>query len=183
MGSARALARRGSGALAANPDSDDVKFDLANAYFRKGLYAEALDAAQQVSASGQQDDTYLALLGDIYAHLGNQARSVEIFQDAIRRNPENDQYYLSLTLIELRANDVSGAEETLNIRGERSVTCKASLCVCRAPSIQVLSPRLVTSITSVSPSQRPTESPSQKSMPSRCSRGSVCTMRWLCRYS
>jgi tetratricopeptide (TPR) repeat protein len=100
-------------ALGANPDSDDVKFDLANAYFRKGLYAEALDAAQQVSAGGQQDDSYLALLGDIYAHLGNQARSVEIFQDAIRRNPENDQYYLSLTLIELRANDVSGAEETL----------------------------------------------------------------------
>ena len=39
-------------ALKANPDSDDVKFDLADAYFRKGLYAEALEAAHQVSAFG-----------------------------------------------------------------------------------------------------------------------------------
>ena len=33
-------------ALRTNPDSDDVKFDLADAYFRKGRYADALDSAQ-----------------------------------------------------------------------------------------------------------------------------------------
>src|SRR5256885_7800403 len=32
---------------------------------------------------------------------------------AIRRNPDNDQYYLSLTLVELREDNVSGAEKTL----------------------------------------------------------------------
>jgi tetratricopeptide (TPR) repeat protein len=100
-------------ALRANPDSDDVKFDLADAYFRKGLHREALEAAQQVSTAGQQDDTYLALLGDIQAHLGDTARATEIFRDAIRRNPDNDQYYLSLTLVQLRSNDVRGAAETL----------------------------------------------------------------------
>jgi tetratricopeptide (TPR) repeat protein len=100
-------------ALQANPDSDDVKFDLADAYFRKGVYAQALEAAQQVSAPGQQDDAFLALLGDIYAHLGDAARASEIYRDAIKRNPDKDQYYLSLTLVELRQNDVSGAEETL----------------------------------------------------------------------
>ena len=100
-------------ALRANPESDDVKFDLANAYFRKGLHREALEAAQQVSAAGQQDDTYLALLGDIQAHLGDTARATEIFRDAIRRNPDNDQYYLSLTLVQLRNNDVRGASQTL----------------------------------------------------------------------
>src|ERR1700730_6115150 len=100
-------------ALRANPDSDDVKFDLTDAYFRKGLYAEALEAARQMSAQGQQDDAFLALLGDIHANLGDTARAAEIFRDAIRRNPDNDQYYLSLTLVELRQNDVSGAEETL----------------------------------------------------------------------
>ncbi|PYX30229.1 MAG: hypothetical protein DMG77_10220 [Acidobacteria bacterium] len=100
-------------ALHANPDSDDVKFDLADAYFRKGSYNEALEVAQKVSAKGQQDDTHLALLGDIYSHLGDAAKALEIFRDAINRNPDNDQYYLSLTLIELRENDVSGAEKTL----------------------------------------------------------------------
>jgi len=100
-------------ALRANPDSDDVKFDLTDAYFRKGLYPQALEAAQQVSPAGQQDDTYLALLGDIQAHLGDTTRAKEIFQEAIHRNPDNDQYYLSLTLVELRQNNVSAAEETL----------------------------------------------------------------------
>jgi len=105
--------RHFQGALAANPESDDVKFDLADAYFRKGAYAQALEAAQQVSAQGQQDGAFLALLGDIYAHLGDSARASEIFRGAITRNPDNDQYYLSLAMVELREKDAAGAEETL----------------------------------------------------------------------
>jgi tetratricopeptide (TPR) repeat protein len=97
----------------ANPDSDDVKFDLADAYFRKGRYADALSAAQRVSAAGQQDDSFLALLGDIEAHIGETAKAMEIFRNAISRNPDNDQYYLSLTLVQLRGNDLTGAEQTL----------------------------------------------------------------------
>ena len=100
-------------ALNANPDSDDVKFDLADAYFRKGRYEEALAATQRVSAAGQQDDAFLALLGDIEAHLGETTKAMEIFRNAIKRNPDNDQYYLSLTLVQLREKDLSGAEETL----------------------------------------------------------------------
>ena len=100
-------------ALRANSDSDDVKFDLANAYFRKGKYGDALDAAQKVSAAGQQDDAFLALLGDIEVHVGETAKAAEIFRNAITRNPDNDQYYLSLTLLQLRDNDLTGAEQTL----------------------------------------------------------------------
>lgn len=100
-------------ALNANPDSDDVKFDLADAYFRKGLYKEALDTLQQVSEKGQRDDAYLALLGDVHSHLGDGTRASEIFRDAINRSPDNDQNYLSLTLLELRQNNVSAAEKTL----------------------------------------------------------------------
>jgi tetratricopeptide (TPR) repeat protein len=100
-------------ALKANADADDVKFDLADAYFRKGLYQQALDTANQVSEQGRQDDSYLALLGDIYAHLGDTARATEIFRDAIRRNPDNDQYYLSLALVQLRGKDVDSATATL----------------------------------------------------------------------
>jgi tetratricopeptide (TPR) repeat protein len=100
-------------ALRANPDSDDVKFDLADAFFRKGRYNDALDAIRQVSAQGQQDDAVLALLGDIHAHVGETAKAEEIFRSAISRNPDNDQYYLSLTLVQLRDNDISGAAETL----------------------------------------------------------------------
>jgi tetratricopeptide (TPR) repeat protein len=100
-------------ALRANPDSDDVKFDLADAYLRKGAYAQALEAARQVSAPGQQDGSFLALLGDIYAHLGDTPRASQIFRDAINQSPDNDQHYLSLALVQLRENNAGGAEETL----------------------------------------------------------------------
>jgi tetratricopeptide (TPR) repeat protein len=101
-------------ALRANPESDDVKFDLADAYFRKGSYPEALATAQQISSAGQQDDAVLALLGDVYAHLGDTTRATEIFRSAISRNPDNDQYYLSLTLAQLREGDVKSAADTLH---------------------------------------------------------------------
>jgi len=100
-------------ALKANPDSDDVKFNLVDAYFRKGSYSQALEAANQVSDKGRQDDAFLALLGDVYAHLGDNARAAEIFRNAIARNPDNDQNYLSLTLTQLRQNNVKAAEQTL----------------------------------------------------------------------
>lgn len=100
-------------ALRLNSESDDAKFDLAEAYFRKNDYADALQAAQQVSAAGQGDDTFLALLGDIHAHLGNGAQALEIFGDAIKRNPDNDQYYLSASLVQIRDNGLDAAEKTL----------------------------------------------------------------------
>jgi tetratricopeptide (TPR) repeat protein len=99
-------------ALKANPDSDDVKFDLADAYFRKGQYAQALEVAQQVSEQGR-DDAFLSLLGDIKAHLGQTSEAEQIYRDALRRNPDNDQSYLSVALLQLRQSDLGGASKTL----------------------------------------------------------------------
>jgi tetratricopeptide (TPR) repeat protein len=100
-------------ALRANPDSDDIKFDLADAYFRRGLYSPALETAQAVSESGRKDDAYLSLLGDVYSHLGESGKAGEIFRDAIARNPDNDQYYLSLALLELREGNAAEARTIL----------------------------------------------------------------------
>jgi tetratricopeptide (TPR) repeat protein len=107
-------------ALQAEPGSDDVSFDLANAYFRKGLYSDALGAAMQVSEQGRKDDSYLALLGDIYAHQGNSARAEEIYHSTLNRNPDNDQDYLSLALLEFRENDVAAAKQTL-LKGQARI--------------------------------------------------------------
>jgi tetratricopeptide (TPR) repeat protein len=100
-------------ALQAHPGSNDLSFDLANAYCRTGRYSEALNAALQVSPEGRKDDSYLALLADIYAHMGDTDRAADIYRGAINRNPENDQYYLSLSLIQFRENDIAGAKQTL----------------------------------------------------------------------
>jgi tetratricopeptide (TPR) repeat protein len=107
-------------ALEGNPNSDEVMFNIADAYFRRGQYAEALDAATQVSEQGRKDDAYLALLGDIYAHLGDGARAEGIYRDAITRNPDNDQDYLSLSLLQLREHNTAGAKQTL-LQGQARV--------------------------------------------------------------
>lgn len=100
-------------ALEANPNSDDVRFDLANALFKKHAYPQALQAAQQISLAGRNDETYLALLGDIYSHMGNTEQATQIFENAIRRNPDNDQPYLSLALLDLRGNNIVAARKIL----------------------------------------------------------------------
>jgi tetratricopeptide (TPR) repeat protein len=107
-------------ALQVNPGSDEVKFNLANAYFRERQYSQALETAGQVSEAGRKDDAYLSLLGDIYAHLGDTAHAAQIFRDAIDRNPDNDQNYLSLALIQLRATNTEAARQTLT-RGQSRI--------------------------------------------------------------
>ena len=107
-------------ALIANPGSDEVIFDLANAYFQKRSYSLALDAAGQVSTDGRKDEAYLALLGDIYAYLGDTAHASEIFRDAIGRNPDDDQNYLALGLLEFRENHVADAKQTL-LKGQSRI--------------------------------------------------------------
>lgn len=113
-------------ALRLNPGSDDVIFDLATAYFRKHLYSDALTTANQVSTKGQTDGSYLELLGDIYMHLGNTARAGEIFENAIARNPDNDQFYLSLALARFRENNIAGAREIL-LKGQARMPASGKL--------------------------------------------------------
>jgi len=60
------------------------------------------------------------LLGDIYAHLSETDKAAEIFRDAINRNPDNDQYYLSLALLEIRQNSITSAKQTL-LKGQARV--------------------------------------------------------------
>jgi len=107
-------------ALQANPNSDEVNFDLANAYFRKHLYSQALDTAGQVSQEGRKDDAYLALLGDIYAHLGDTAHAADIFRDDIARNPDDDQNYLALSLLKFSEGNIGGAKQTL-LKGQARI--------------------------------------------------------------
>jgi tetratricopeptide (TPR) repeat protein len=100
-------------ALESNPSADDVWYDLADAYFRKRDYVAALTAAQRVSAQGQKDTSYMALLADILAHLGQTEEAIKLLRQVIALNPDQDQAYLSLALAYLRSGNTSAARETL----------------------------------------------------------------------
>ncbi len=107
-------------ALQVSPNADDVKFDLANAYFRKHEYSHALDIALQASPDERRDNAYMALLGDIYAHMGNAEAAQKIFEDEIVRNPDDDQAYLSLALLNLRSGNIAEARQIL-LNGQKRI--------------------------------------------------------------
>lgn len=118
--------RQFESAIQANPNSDEVKFNLADAWFQKGEYSRALEIASQISDAGRKDDACLTLMGDILAHVGDTTRAAGIFRDAIARNPDNDQNYLSLALIDLRSNDVRAAQQTL-IKGQSRIPASGKI--------------------------------------------------------
>src|SRR3989441_6820668 len=100
-------------ALRADPGSDDAKYNLANAYFQVHDYSRALDAVEQCSPQSRNDEAFLALMADIDAHLGRTAEATRIFEKAIEKNPDNDQYYLSQALTQLRAGNTGAAQQAL----------------------------------------------------------------------
>lgn len=118
--------RQFQSAIQANPDSDEVKFNLADAYFRKADYSKALAIAGEISEAGRRDDAYLTLMGDILAHVGDTDRAAGIFRDAITRNPDNDQNYLSLALIDLRSDNIGAAQQIL-IKGQSRIPASGKI--------------------------------------------------------
>jgi tetratricopeptide (TPR) repeat protein len=107
-------------ALTAKPGADDVWFDLATAYFRKSDYGDARKAAEAISEAGRKDDSYEALVADVDSHMGEPEKAEVLYRSAIARNPDNDQAYLSLALLELRQNQIAVAKETLQ-QGQKRV--------------------------------------------------------------
>jgi tetratricopeptide (TPR) repeat protein len=100
-------------AVAADPGSDDAKYDLANACFETHDYADALAWLQKITPLGKKRVSYLALYADTEAHLGNFREAESNYRQAIKQSPDQDAYYLSLALTELRAGDAAAAAQTL----------------------------------------------------------------------
>jgi len=100
-------------ALQSNPNADDVWYDLADAYFRRRDYRSALAATQHTSPEGQKDPGYLALVADIDAHLGQTEEAVKLYRQEISEDPDQDEAYLSLALVDLRSGDLAATREAL----------------------------------------------------------------------
>ena len=99
-------------AIKANPASDDAKYDLAETYFQRGNYEDALQSLLQVSPDGQKEGSYLGLVGDVYSRLGRNREALQSLQQAVASAPDNDQYYVSLVLTEMRVGEFEQAEQT-----------------------------------------------------------------------
>lgn len=106
-------------ALAADPISDEAKYDLADAYYLMQDYDRARQMVERLSPQALDDDTNKALLGDIYAHVGRENDAIKIFQEELERSPDNENYCFSLSMTQLRAGDSEAAEKSLRKGEER----------------------------------------------------------------
>lgn len=102
-------------ALAADPSSDDAKYDLADAYFEEQNYAEARAVLDQFPAEGREDESYLGLLADTDTRLGRLSEAQAAYRKVIEKSPDNELHYLSMALSQLRGGDTQGAEQTLGL--------------------------------------------------------------------
>src|SRR5439155_1087983 len=96
-----------------HPDQPQDLYLLAEAYLKLGKLEDARKTIAQLDQISSGDYRTQTGEGVLLARYRLYDDAIQHFQEAIRRNPDNDQYYLSLTLVELRENNVSGAEKTL----------------------------------------------------------------------
>jgi len=106
-------------AQAADPSSDEAKYDLADTYYLMHDYDRALQTVEELSPQALRDDTNKALLGDIAAHVGRENDAIKIFRELLERSPDNENYYFSLSLAQMRSGDSEAAEKSLRKGLER----------------------------------------------------------------
>ena len=76
---------------AANPDSDELKYDLALAYYRAGEETQASMVLKNMLAA--DDDAELEdLLGDVEERAQNHAAALVAFRRAMQLGPQNEEY-------------------------------------------------------------------------------------------
>jgi len=106
-------------ALAADPASDEAKYDLANTYYLMQAYDKALQVMEQLSPQALNDDMNGALRADVYAHVGREKDAIKILRYVLQRSPDNENYYFSVSLAQLRVGDADAAEQSLEKGVER----------------------------------------------------------------
>ena len=100
-------------AVKINPASDDAKYNLGEAFYRSGNYADALQLLLEVSPEGQKESFYLGLLGDVYARLGRYGDASRCLEQATVAASDNDQYYAALAVVQLRGGEIQDADRTV----------------------------------------------------------------------
>ena len=115
-------------ALQANPNSDEVKFDLADAYFRKRHYA-AGTRCRRADFGRRPERQCLSGFARRYLRASWAIPLVprRFTQNAISRNPDNDQDYLSLALLQFReTNDRRRRKQTL-LQGQARIPASGKI--------------------------------------------------------
>jgi tetratricopeptide (TPR) repeat protein len=101
-------------ALAVNPSSDAVFYELANISRSFGKYDQSTDYAINAKTLEPKNEWYRLLLIDNYHALGNYKQSSEEAKELVKQFPDNKNYYLTAAQELLFAKNLQASLEMYN---------------------------------------------------------------------
>lgn len=96
------------------PQNARKDFDQGLAAWQKGAYQQAAEKFEKAVAEYPEYDTAYNNLGVMYAHLGQNDKSMAAFRRAVELNDKNGDADRNLARLLMRQNDYPRAEELLN---------------------------------------------------------------------
>ena len=98
--------------LTLSPSNVAVKYELSQEYVQMGYMDMAVDMAEQVVSSDEENRWYLENLAQIYQGAKKYKESAEIYEKLITKSPNEMGYYYELGSMYLYANNLPGAIRT-----------------------------------------------------------------------
>jgi len=83
-------------ALAIDPGSNAVRFELAKILTDEGNLSRAIDFMKPVVAEDKENIWYAQFLAQLYAETGQTAQSIKLVKEIIENHPDQFEYYFSL---------------------------------------------------------------------------------------
>lgn len=98
--------------LSLDPNSDAVKYELAQIYMRQGNHVKSVNLSEQIVKSAPDNQWYMENLAIAYQSAKMYARSAETYEKLIAKKPNEFNYYYELGAAYLYANNPSVAIST-----------------------------------------------------------------------
>jgi len=95
-----------------DPNSAELRVQLATMYVRSGRLKEALEQVNHAIAEKPNDPDALLLAAGINSALGNDPDAEQDYKAVLRADPKNQEAYLYLGTLFAKRNDYTNAEAT-----------------------------------------------------------------------
>ncbi len=95
------------------PEMDAAQFELGRLQFAAGDTEAAIDALRKAYAQ-RPSEVYAAFLAELYQASGRHGEGADLFAELLKRDPDNETYYLEQAAFQVRAQDIKGAIATYN---------------------------------------------------------------------
>ena len=93
-----------------DPNSAYLRFRMASLYFTSGNIQKSMNLLEQIDGSAVSDPTILTQMAKMFAGAGKPDRALELFDQAIAKDPDRSQSYLEKGIFLLNGKHMTEAE-------------------------------------------------------------------------